>query len=400
MTRTQKPTYDVVTPLDVDYLDAFGEATDEDRAHWDRARAYGREVLERIDGHWDRAEYPLDLVARAGELDLLTDGLEVPGHAVMSPLAAGLVAMEISRADGSMAAAAAVQGGLVLRALVHCASPEQKERYLEPVARGTLPGGFALTEPLHGSDSVSLETSARPDAAGGWVLNGAKKWIGNGAAGGITIVWARDTEDGQVKGFVVEQSTPGYEAEVITGKGALRAIHQAEITLTDVRVGNDARLPGVATFKDAARVLVATRVNVGWSALGHATAMFEAALAYARQREQFGKPLGAHQMVQERLAQMLDEVTAMQTRCVAVARLQAAGRLRDEQASLLKYACTRGARRVAQIARDMLGGNGILLEHRVMRHFADVEALHTYEGTESVQALILGRDLTGMSAFA
>lgn len=400
MTRMQKPTYDVVTPLDVDYLDAFGEATDEDRAHWDRARAYGREVLERIDGHWDRAEYPLDLVARAGELDLLTDGLEVPGHAVMSPLAAGLVAMEISRADGSMAAAAAVQGGLVLRALVHCAGPEQKERYLEPVARGTLPGGFALTEPLHGSDSVSLETSARPDAAGGWVLNGAKKWIGNGAAGGITIVWARDTEDGQVKGFVVEQSTPGYEAEVITGKGALRAIHQAEITLTDVRVGDDARLPGVARFKDAARVLVATRVNVGWSALGHATAMFEAALAYARQREQFGKPLGAHQMVQERLAQMLDEVTAMQTRCVAVARLQAAGRLRDEQASLLKYACTRGARRVAQIARDMLGGNGILLEHRVMRHFADVEALHTYEGTESVQALILGRDLTGMSAFA
>ena len=400
MTSLQKPTYDVVTPLDVDYLDAFGEATEEDRAHWDRARAYGREVLERIDGHWDRAEYPLDLVARAGELDLLTDGLEVPGHAVMSPLAAGLVAMEISRADGSMAAAAAVQGGLVLRALVHCASPEQKERYLEPVARGTLPGGFALTEPLHGSDSVSLETSARPDGAGGWVLNGAKKWIGNGAAGGITIVWARDTEDGQVKGFVVEQSTPGYEAEVITGKGALRAIHQAEITLTDVRVGDDARLPGVATFKDAARVLVATRVNVGWSALGHATAMFEAALAYARQREQFGKPLGAHQMVQERLAQMLDEVTAMQTRCVAVARLQAAGRLRDEQASLLKYACTRGARRVAQIARDMLGGNGILLEHRVMRHFADVEALHTYEGTESVQALILGRDLTGMSAFA
>lgn len=400
MTRMQKPTYDVVTPLDIDYLDAFGEATDEDRAHWDRARGYGREVLERIDGHWDRAEYPLDLVARAGELDLLTDGLEVPGHAVMSPLAAGLVAMEISRADGSMAAAAAVQGGLVLRALVHCASAEQKERYLEPVARGTLPGGFALTEPLHGSDSVSLETSARPDGAGGWVLNGAKKWIGNGAAGGITIVWARDTEDGQVKGFVVEQSTLGYEAEVITGKGALRAIHQAEITLTDVRVGDDARLPNVATFKDAARVLVATRVNVGWSALGHATAMFEAALAYARQREQFGKPLGAHQMVQERLAQMLDEVTAMQTRCVAVARLQAAGRLRDEQASLLKYACTRGARRVAQIARDMLGGNGILLEHRVMRHFADVEALHTYEGTESVQALILGRDLTGYSAFA
>lgn len=395
-----RPTYDVTTPLDVDYLEAFAEATDEDREHWDRARAYGREVLERIDGHWDRAEYPLDLVARAGELDLLTDGLDVPGHAMMSPLAAGLVSMEISRADGSMAAAAAVQGGLVLRALVHCASEAQKERYLEPVASGRLPGGFALTEPLHGSDSVSLETSARPDGAGGWVLNGAKKWIGNGASGGITLVWARDTEDGQVKGFIVEQSSPGYEAEVITGKGALRAIHQAEISLTDVRVDDDARLPHVATFKDAARVLVATRVNVGWSALGHASSMFESALAYATQREQFGKPLGAHQMVQERLAQMLDEVTGMQARCAAVARLQEAGTLRDQQASLLKYSCTRGARRVAQIARDMLGGNGILLENQVIRHMTDVEALHTYEGTESVQALILGRDLTGMSAFA
>ena len=394
------PAYDVTTPLDVDYLEAFADATDADRAVWERARGYGREVLERIDGHWDRAEYPLDLVARAGELDLLTDGVDVPGHETMSPLAAGLVSMEISRADGSMAAAAAVQGGLVLRSLALFASEEQRERWLEPVASGTLPGGFALTEPRHGSDSVSLETSATPDGGGGWVLDGAKKWIGNGASGGITIVWARDTEDGQVKGFVVEQSTPGYEAEVIAGKGALRAIHQAQITLTGVRVGPEARLPGVGTFKDVSRALVSTRVNVGWSALGHASSMFESALAYARQREQFGKPLGAHQMVQERLAQMLDEVSGMQARCAAVARLQAAGTLRDEQASLLKYSCTRAARRVAQTARDMLGGNGILLENAVIRHMTDVEALHTYEGTESVQALILGRDLTGMSAFA
>ncbi|MGC5048496.1 acyl-CoA dehydrogenase family protein [Micrococcus porci] len=393
------PDYRLTDSLDLDYYGVFAEATDEDRAHWDRARRYGAEVLERIDGHWDRAEYPLDLVARAGELGLLTDGLDVPGHARMSPLAAGLVSMEISRADGSMAAAAAVQGGLVLRALVNAASEEQKERYLEPVARGVLPGGFALTEPAHGSDSVSLETSATPDGDG-WVLHGQKKWIGNGAAGGITLVWARDTADGQVKGFIVEQSTPGYRAEVITGKGALRAIHQALITLDGVRVGPEARLPGVANFKDVANVLVATRVNVGWSALGHATAMVEAALTYAKKRVQFGKPLGAHQMVQERLAQMLEELTNMQLQCVTVARLQAAGTLRHEQASLLKYSCTRGSRRIAQTARDMLGGNGILLENGVIRHMTDVEALHTYEGTESVQALILGRDLTGMSAFA
>ncbi|MDO4238905.1 acyl-CoA dehydrogenase family protein [Micrococcus sp.] len=391
--------HDVTTPLDIDYLGAFAEAGGADRAVWERARAYGREVLERIDGHWDRAEYPLDLVTRAGELDLLTDGLDIPGHETMSPLAAGLVAMEISRADGSMAAAAAVQGGLVLRTLALFASDEQKERYLEPVATGTLPGGFALTEPTHGSDSVSLETTATPDGDG-WVLRGEKKWIGNGAAGGITIVWARDAADRQVKGFVVEQSAPGYTGEVIRGKGALRAIHQALITLDGVRVGPEARLPGVGSFKDVSRALVATRVNVGWSALGHASSMFESALAYARQREQFGKPLGAHQMVQERLAQMLAEVTALQVQCVSVARLQAAGTLRDEQASLLKYSCTRAARRVAQTARDMLGGNGILLENGVIRHMTDVEALHTYEGTESVQALILGRDLTGVSAFA
>ena len=398
---TVEPEYDVATPLDTDFYLALADVSDAEKDVWRRARAFALEpdVLPRIREAWDRHEYPLDLVARLGQADLLRDGVPVDGLPDVSRVAAGLAMMELSRLDGSIATMTGVQGGLAMRSIQLCGSEEQRAEHLPAMARGELYGAFALTEPTHGSDSVSLETRAeRVD--GGWRLHGHKKWIGNGAAGGITIVWARDTEDGQVKGFVVEQSTPGYEAEVITGKGALRAIHQAEITLTDVRVGDDARLPDVATFKDAARVLVATRVNVGWSALGHATAMFEAALAYARQREQFGKPLGAHQMVQERLAQMLDEVTAMQTRCVAVARLQAAGRLRDEQASLLKYACTRGARRVAQIARDMLGGNGILLEHRVMRHFADVEALHTYEGTESVQALILGRDLAGMSAFA
>lgn len=394
-----EPEYSVTDALDIDYYSLFTQIPEADRELWERAREVGTGLQERMAAAWDAHEYPLEAVAALGAADLFVDGLEHPLLSEMSPLGAGLVNMELSRIDGSLGTIVAVQGGLALRSLILHGSPEQQQRWAKPLASGEVFGAFALTEPDHGSDSAQLETVAERTAEG-WTLRGAKKWIGNGAAGGITIVWARDTEDGQVKGFVVEQSTPGYEAEVITGKGALRAIHQAEITLTDVRVGDDARLPGVATFKDAARVLVATRVNVGWSALGHATAMFEVALAYARQREQFGKPLGAHQMVQERLAQMLDEVTAMQTRCVAVARLQAAGRLRDEQASLLKYACTRGARRVAQIARDMLGGNGILLEHRVMRHFADVEALHTYEGTESVQALILGRDLTGMSAFA
>ena len=391
--------YNVAEALGTDYLSALNDIGSEDRIHWDTARGYGAEVLAVVNEYWDRGEYPTELVRRAGELDLLTDGLDVSGHRVMSPLAAGLVTMEISRADGSLAAAAAVQGGLVLRSLVLFGSDSQKERYLEPVASGELLGGFALTEPHHGSDSVGLETTARRDGAE-WVLNGHKKWIGNGAAGGITIVWARDQADGQVKGFIVEQATPGYSADVIQGKGALRAIHQAEITLDNVRVPAEAQLPHVSSFKDVSRALVETRVNVGWSALGHATSMFEAALSYAQQRTQFGKPLAGHQMVQERLAQMLAELTNMQLQCVAVARLQAAGKLRDPQASLLKYHNTRAARRIASVARDMLGGNGILLENHVIRHMTDVEALHTYEGTESVQALILGRDLTGVSAFA
>lgn len=391
--------YDLAEALGTDYLSVLDGINDDDRAHWDRAREYGAQILPLVNEYWDRGEYPTDLVRRAGELDLLTDGLDVPGHQKMSPLAAGLVTMEISRADGSLAAAAAVQGGLVLRSLMLFGSAAQKASYLEPVAGGDLLGGFALTEPNHGSDSVSLETTGRREGSE-WVLNGHKKWIGNGAAGGITIVWARDEADGQVKGFIVEQSTPGYSAEVIRGKGALRAIHQAEISLDNVRVPTDARLPDVGSFKDVSRALVETRVNVGWSALGHATSMFEAALSYATQRTQFGKPLAGHQMVQERLAQMLAELTNMQLQCVAVTRLQATGSLRDPQASLLKYHNTRAARRIGAIARDMLGGNGILLENHVIRHMTDVEALHTYEGTESVQALILGRDLTGISAFA
>lgn len=391
--------YELAQALGTDYLSVFEGIDAEDRAQWDRAREYGAEILPVINDYWDRGEYPTELVRRAGDMDLLTDGLDVPGHRVMSPLAAGLVTMEISRADGSLAAAAAVQGGLVLRSLVLFGSDEQKERYLEPVARGELLGGFALTEPNHGSDSVSLETTACREGTA-WVLNGHKKWIGNGAAGGITIIWARDEADGQVKGFIVEQSTPGYSADVIRGKGALRAIHQAEITLDDVRVPAAAQLPNVHSFKDVSRALVETRVNVGWSALGHATSMFESALSYAKQRTQFGKPLAGHQMAQERLARMLAELTNMQLQCMAVTRLQAAGTMRPAQASMLKYHNTRAARRIAAIARDMLGGNGILLENHVIRHMTDVEALHTYEGTESVQALILGRDLTGISAFA
>ena len=338
-----------------------------------------------------------------GELDLLADGVEHPEVTPMTPLAAGLVNMELSRGDGSLGTILAVQGGLALRTLALYGSPAQQERWLRPLATGEVLGAFALTEPMHGSDSTSLETTARRDGDE-WVLSGGKKWIGNGASGGITFVWARiddaaDPDHGQVGCFLVEQDAPGYEATVIEGKVSLRAIHQAHIRLRDVRVPGDARLPGARSFKDTSRVLFATRSGVAWSALGHATACYEAALAYATQRVQFGKPLARFQMVQERLTQMLADLTGMQLYCRRLADIEAAGELRPTQASLAKYHNTRTARRIAQTARDVLGGNGILLENRVIQHLADIEAIHTYEGTESVQALLIGRDVTGMSAF-
>ncbi|CAN7193883.1 acyl-CoA dehydrogenase family protein [Microbacterium sp. LjRoot45] len=400
--------YDVTGRLGTDYYAVFADIPHEDRAVWERAQAYIDEVGPQMRDAWDAAEYPLHLAARLGELDLLNDGIDHPDLTRFSPLAAGLVNMEVSRGDGSLGTVIAVQGGLALRTLALFGSPAQQARWLRPIARAEVPAAFALTEPDHGSDSVSLETVARREPAddgGGWVLRGTKKWIGNGAAGGVTFVWARVDDEGAddhgaVRCFLVEQDTPGYTGTVITGKGALRGIHQAHIALDDVRLPADAVLPGARTFRDASTVLYSTRSGVAWSALGHATACYEAALQYAGQRMQFGKPLARFQMVQERLAQMLEELTAMQLYCRHLADLETSGGLRPTQASLAKYHNTRAARRIASTARDLLGGNGILLENGVIQHMADIEAIHTYEGTESVQALLIGRDITGVSAFA
>jgi len=396
--------YDVLGRLDTDYYAVFSDIPDADRDVWQRTQGFVDEVGDRMREAWDAAEYPLDIARRFGELDLLNDGIDHPRLTRFSPLAAGLVNMEISRGDGSLGTVLAVQGGLALRTLALFGGDAQQERWLTPVARFEVPAAFALTEPDHGSDSVSLETVARRDGDE-WVLRGAKKWIGNGASGGITFVWARvddegDEHHGNVRCFLVEQDRPGYTGTVIGGKASLRGIHQAHIALDDVRVPTDAVLPGTRTFKDASTVLYATRSGVAWSALGHATACYEAALQYAQQRVQFGKPLARFQMVQERLAHMLEDLTAMQLYCRRLADLEASGGLRPTQASLAKFHNTRAARRVAATARDLLGGNGILLENGVMQHMADIEAIHTYEGTESVQALLLGRDITGVSAFA
>jgi glutaryl-CoA dehydrogenase len=390
--------YDVSAALDTDFYRIFDAIPASDRAVWRRARAFSDEALPQINDYWDRAEYPLHLVKRMGDLGLLTDGLNVEGQEHISALAAGLVNMEIARCDGSLGTVVAVQAGLAMRSISYFGSEEQKSQWLGPLARGEVFGAFALTEPDHGSDSVSLETTAARDGDE-YVLNGEKKWIGNGSVGGLTVVWARD-DQGDVRGFLVEQERDGYDSEHIIGKASQRAIHQAHIRLRNVRIPALNVLPRTATFKDAASVLLATRAGAAWAALGHATSVYECALAYAQQRMQFGKPLAKFQLVQERLASMLSELTSMQLHCLRIAGLDEASVLRPAQASMAKYHNTRKARQLASMARDILGGNGILLENHVIRHLLDIESLHTYEGTESIQALIIGRDITGHSAFA
>jgi glutaryl-CoA dehydrogenase len=277
-------------------------------------------------------------------------------------------------------------------------SEEQKQRWLPGMARLEQLGAFALTEPNHGSDSVGLETSARR-VGDSYVLNGAKRWIGSGSVADVVVVWARG-EEGQVHGFLVEKGTPGYEADVIEGKGSLRAIWQAQIALEDVEVPAANRLPDAKSFKDTARVLAGTRSTCAWAALGHAVAAYDTALTYSKRREQFGRPLCSFQIVQDRLVRMLAEVTSMQLYCLQIGRLAERGELSDTIAGLAKLNNTRKARQVCADARDMLGGNGILLENHVIRHMTDIEAIHTYEGTETMQTLIVGRDITGVGAFA
>jgi glutaryl-CoA dehydrogenase len=356
------------------------------------------EVLPVIGGYWERAELPWPLIRRLGELGIVGEDIGGYGCPGLSPIACGLMHMELNRGDGSLGTLVGVQSGLAMQSIAQMGSEEQKQRWLPEMARLEKLGAFALTEPDHGSDSVALETSARREGDR-FVINGAKRWIGNASVADVIVVWARG-EDGQVHGFLVEKGTPGYDAQVIEGKGSLRAIWQAQIELTDVVVPAENLLPGARSFKDTARVLAGTRSTCAWAALGHAVAAYETALTYAKRRAQFGKPLVSFQIIQDRLVRMLAEVTAMQLYCLQIGRLSQRGQLTDTIAGLAKLNNTRKARQVCAEARDMLGGNGILLENHVIRHMADIEAIHTYEGTETMQTLIVGRDITGVGAFA
>jgi glutaryl-CoA dehydrogenase len=387
--------------LGTDFFSVREQFTDEQWSRFIAVRRFAdEEVVPVIGPYWERAEICWPLVRRLPELGIVGEDITGYGCAGMSPMACGLVTMELHRGDGSLGVVLGVHAGLAMQSIAMCGSEEQKQRWLPDMAAMTKLGAFALTEPDHGSDSVALETSATPDGDGGWVLNGRKRWIGLGTVADLIVVWARNTDDGQVNGFVVEKGTPGYQASVIEGKVSLRAVWQADITLDNVRVTGENRLAGAHSFRDTSRVLATTRATCAWAALGHATSAYDTALRYAQERRQFGQHLASFQIIQQRLVSMLADLTAMQLYCLQIGRLAEAGRLSHTVAGLAKMHNTRKARAITADARDMLGGNGILLDYQVMRHMVDLEAIHTFEGTETMQTLIVGRDITGVGAFA
>ncbi len=358
-----------------------------------------RRVVPIANEQWAKAEFPHHLVPELAELGVIGLGYDRPGRPAAGRLLTSFVTLELSRVDTSMATFYGVHSGLAMGSVVLLGSDEQRERWLPDMYALKKIGAFALTEPSGGSDvALGLDTTARREGDE-WVLDGAKRWIGNATFADLIIVWAKDVADGQVKGFVVHQDNPGFTATKMEGKLALRAVQNADIVLESCRVPEADRLQGANSFKDTGKVLQLTRGGVAWSSVGCQMGAYEAALAYAREREQFGKPIGGFQLVQDLLVKMLGNVTASLGMVVRLAELQEAGTCTDAQAALAKGWCTSRMRESVAWAREVLGGNGILLENDVARFFNDAEALYSYEGTREINTLIVGRAITGESAF-
>ena len=389
---------DVTRSLGTDYYLIDELLTDEEREIRDKVRAFAdREVIPIINDYWNKEEFPFELIPKMAELNIAGTTFEGYGCPGMSHVAAMLVAVEMARGDGSLNTFFGVHSGLAMSSIAMLGSEEQKERWLPPMARLEKIGAFGLTEARHGSDIVQLETRARREGDE-YVLDGEKRWIGNASFADVTIIWARDDDD-NVGGFLVEKGTEGFSTEVMTGKMGKRAVWQAEIKLEGVRVPVENRLEGADTFKDTAKVLTATRAMVASECIGHAVASYEAALTYAQEREQFGQPIAGFQIIQQKLATMLAEITNMQLLCLRLAQLQEEGKMTPGMASLAKMNNARKAKQVCSEARDILGGNGVLLEYYVARHLSDMEIVYTYEGTDTIQSLIVGREVTGVGAF-
>lgn len=358
-----------------------------------------REIRPIANDYWNRAEFPMHIIPKMAELDisgLTYQGYGCPGH---SALLEGFVAMEMARVDTSISTFFGVQSGLAMGSIYLCGSEAQKQEWLPAMQKLEKIGAFGLTEPEVGSGVAGGLTTTCKRNGDVWTINGQKKWIGNATFSDMTVIWARDLDDNQVKGFIVRKDNPGFHAEKLKDKMALRTVQNALITLTDCEVSESDRLQNANSFRDTAKVLRMTRAGVAWQAVGCARGAYELALAYTNERKQFGRPIASFQLVQDLLVTMLGDLTAMQTMVFRLSQMQDNDELLDEHASLAKVFCTLRMRSIVDHARELFGGNGILLEHDIARFVADAEAVYSYEGTKEINSLIVGRAITGHSAF-
>ncbi len=383
-------------PLDFLALDAL--LSEEERAIRDTVRQFVREqVIPEVGDWFEQGILPREVITELAKLGLFGMHLEGYGLPGASAVAYGLACLELEAGDSGIRSAVSVQGSLAMFAIWRWGSEEQKERWLPPMHTGEVIGCFGLTEPDAGSDPGTMRTHARRDGSD-WILNGAKMWITNGTIADVAVVWAR-TEEGEIRGFLVEKGTPGFTAPEIHKKLSLRASVTSELVLQDVRVPEESMLPGASTLRGPLSCLNEARYGIVWGAVGAGRACFEAALAYAKERIVFNKPISAYQLTQQKLAEMALEVNRATLTALHIGRMKDAGTLRSEHVSLGKMGNVRGALEVCRSARTILGGNGITLEYPVIRHMNNLESVLTYEGTHEVHTLVVGQALTGESAF-
>lgn len=388
------------TLLESDFYGFQQQLTEPERASIGALREYlEREVAPIADGYWARAEFPVQVIAPLAELGMYGPGIPLVRQFENSAVYRGWAALELGRVDASVATFIGVQSGLAMNSIAVAGSEEQQREWLPRMAAGELIGAFGLTEPLSGSDSArGLRTTARRDGDT-WVLDGEKRWIGNATFADVVVIWAKDVADEQVKGFLVTTDTPGFTATKIEDKIALRGVQNADIVMQGVRVPESRRLQRADSFRSTAEVLRLTRTEVAWQAVGIAVGAYEAALSYARERIQFGKPIASHQLVQDLLVKSLSNITASIALCTQASAMQDAGVGGDEHSALAKAFATAKMRETVGWCREVQGGNGIVLDKGVARFFADAEAIYSYEGTREVNTLIVGRAITGQAAF-
>lgn len=388
--------------IDIDFLRLLRDLPKDIESARLRAREFmDREVDPIANDYWERAEFPYHLIPAFASLDLLASIYPVAadGSVRHDSVAEGVLTMELARVDCSFATFLGVHAGLAFGSILLCGSKEQQEEWLPRMRRWEVIGAFGLTEPDVGSGVAGgITTTCRRDGDV-WILDGEKRWIGNSTFGDFVVVWARDVADQQVKGFIVETSATGYSVRKMDGKIAQRTLQNGHITLDHVRINERNRLQRANGFKDVARVLAMTRVGVAWIAVGCAAGAYERALAYTQRRTQFGRPLGSFQLIQSMLAKMVAKLASMQALALQVSRLQNAGQCEEHHSALAKQFCAAQCREVVALARESMGGNGILLDHSVARFFADAEAIYSYEGSNEINTLIIGRALTGHGAF-